>query len=84
MSAVLAAAGQPRPPARWPGGLSSREREVLGLLARGMATKQAARQLGISVKTCDHHIQRLYRKLGVSTRAGATLYAVEHGLLEPD
>jgi DNA-binding CsgD family transcriptional regulator len=31
---------------RWPGGLSSREREVLGLLAQGMATKQAARQLG--------------------------------------
>jgi DNA-binding CsgD family transcriptional regulator len=84
VAAVLAAAGQPRPPARWPGGLSSREREVLGLLARGLATKQAARQLGISAKTCDHHIQRLYRKLGVSTRAGATLYAVEHGLLEPD
>jgi HD-GYP domain-containing protein (c-di-GMP phosphodiesterase class II) len=84
VTAVLAAAGQPRQPARWPGGLSSREREVLGLLARGMATKQAARQLGISAKTCDHHIQRLYRKLGVSTRAGATLYAVEHGLLEPD
>jgi HD-GYP domain-containing protein (c-di-GMP phosphodiesterase class II) len=84
VTAVLAAAGQPRPPVHWPGGLSSREREVLGLLARGMATKQAARQLGISAKTCDHHIQRLYRKLGVSTRAGATLYAVEHGLLEPD
>jgi len=84
VTAVLAAAGQPRPRARWPGGLSSREREVLGLLARGLATKQAARQLGISAKTCDHHIQRLYRKLGVSTRAGATLYAVEHGLLEPD
>jgi hypothetical protein len=46
VTAVLAAAGQPRPPVRWPGGLSSREREVLGLLARGMATKQAARQLG--------------------------------------
>ena len=53
-------------------------------LARGMATKQVARRLGISPKTCDHHIQRLYRKLGVSTRAGATVYAVEHGLLEPD
>lgn len=84
ITAVLAAAGQPQPPARWPGGLSSREREVLGLLVRGLATKQIARQLGISAKTCDHHIQRLYRKLGVSTRAGATLYAVEHGLLGPD
>ena len=50
----------------------------------GRESQQAARKLGISVKTCDNHIQRLYRKLGVSTRAGATLYAVEHGLLEPD
>jgi HD-GYP domain-containing protein (c-di-GMP phosphodiesterase class II) len=83
VTAVLAAAGQERPAVRPPGGLSGREREVLGLLARGLATKQVARQLGISVKTCDHHIQHVYRKLGVSTRAGATLFAVEHGLLEP-
>ncbi len=53
------------------------------LIARGMATKQAARQLGISPKTCDHHIQRLYRKTGLSTRAGATLFALEHGLIGP-
>jgi HD-GYP domain-containing protein (c-di-GMP phosphodiesterase class II) len=84
VTAVLAAAGQPRPPVRRPGGLTDREWQVLGLLARGLATKQAARQLGISAKTCDHHIQRVYHKLGVSTRAGATLFAVEHGLLEPD
>jgi DNA-binding NarL/FixJ family response regulator len=57
---------------------------VLVLLARGLVTKQVARQLGISPKTCDHHIQRLYRKLGVSTRAGATLFAAEHGLLSRD
>ena len=81
---MLAAAGQRRPPARRPGELSDREREVLGLLAQGLATKQVARQLRISVKTCDHHIQHVYRKLGVSTRAGATLCAVEHGLLEPE
>lgn len=56
------------------------------LLARGLATKQVARQLGISPKTCDHHIQRLYGKAGVSTRAGVTLFALEHGLIsaEPD
>ena len=52
---------------------------MLGLLARGLATKQVARQLGISPKTCDHHIQRLYSKIGVSTRAGAVLFALEHG-----
>ena len=67
-----------------PAGLSERECEVLGLIARGMATKQVARQLGISPKTCDHHIQRLYRKPGLSTRAGATLFALEHGLIRPD
>jgi DNA-binding CsgD family transcriptional regulator len=66
-----------------PAGLSERECEVLGLLARGLATKQVARRLGISPKTCDHHIQRLYGKAGVSTRAGATLFALEHGLVRP-
>ena len=81
-----------RPPGRQPAGLgghrpaglSERECEVLGLLARGLATKQVARRLGISPKTCDHHIQRLYGKAGVSTRAGATLFALEHGLVRPD
>ncbi len=56
---------------------------MLSLLARGMATKQMARQLGISPKTCDHHIQRMYAKIGLSTRAGATLFALEHGLVTP-
>ncbi|MGE5286454.1 MAG: HD domain-containing phosphohydrolase [Micromonosporaceae bacterium] len=83
-NAVLIAAGQPRQPVRRPAGLSERECEVLGLLARGMATKQIAHRLGISPKTCDHHIQRLYGKTGVSTRAGATLFALEHGLISSD
>jgi DNA-binding CsgD family transcriptional regulator len=73
-----------RPAGPRPAGLSERECEVLGLLARGLATKQVARRLGISPKTCDHHIQRLYGKAGVSTRAGATLFALEHGLVRPD
>ena len=84
VNAVLIAAGQPRRPVRRPAGLSERECEVLRLLARGMATKQVARRLGISPKTCDHHIQRLYGKAGVSTRAGATLFALEHGLVSSD
>ena len=83
VQAVLAAVGQPSPPLPRPAGLSERECEVLSLIARGMATKQVARQLGISPKTCDHHIQRLYRKTGLSTRAGATLFALEHGLIHP-
>ncbi|MGH3940074.1 MAG: HD domain-containing phosphohydrolase [Pseudonocardiaceae bacterium] len=83
--AVLAAAGhrKDRAPASRPNGLSDREAQVLGLLARGSPTKQIARQLGISPKTCDHHIQHIYRKISVSTRAGATLFAVEHGILTP-
>jgi len=81
VNAVLIASGQPRRPVRRPAGMSERECEVLGLIARGLATKQVARQLGISPKTCDHHIQRLYGKIGVSTRAGATLFALEHGLV---
>jgi HD-GYP domain-containing protein (c-di-GMP phosphodiesterase class II) len=80
VNAVLAAAGQPARPVARPRGLSERECEVLTLLARGMATKQIARQLGISPKTCDHHIQSVYTKAGVSTRAGATLFALEHGM----
>jgi len=83
-NAVLVAAGQPRRPVRRPAGLSERECQVLGLLARGLATKQVASRLGISPKTCDHHIQRVYAKTGVSTRAGATLFALEHGLVSPD
>jgi HD-GYP domain-containing protein (c-di-GMP phosphodiesterase class II) len=83
-NAVLVAAGQPGRPVTRPAGLSERECQVLRLLSRGLATKQIARQLGISPKTCDHHIQRVYGKAGVSTRAGATLFAMEHGLLGAD
>ena len=84
VNAVLTAAGQPRPPVPRPAGLSERECEVLARLARGMATKQIARQLGIAPKTCDHHIQSVYAKTGVSSRAGATMFALEHGLARPD
>ncbi len=84
VNAVLVAAGQPREPVPRPAGLSERECDVLRLVASGLATKQAARQLGISPKTCDHHIQSVYSKAGVSTRAGATLFALEHGLVAPD
>ncbi|HEY3895454.1 MAG TPA: HD domain-containing phosphohydrolase [Pseudonocardiaceae bacterium] len=85
VTAVLDAGGHrgEQAPAARPHGLSDRETQVLRLLARGLTTKQIAHQLTISPKTCDHHIQRLYRKIGVTTRAGATLVAVEHCLLTP-
>ncbi|MBI1891151.1 MAG: HD domain-containing protein [Burkholderiales bacterium] len=63
-----------------PAGLSEREVEVLRLLAQGHPTKRIASLLNISVKTADHHIQKIYGKTGVSTRAGATLFAMEQGL----
>ena len=81
VAAVIEAAGQPAPPVERPAGLTEREAEVIGLLARGLQTKQVARRLGISVKTADRHIQNAYRKIGVSTRAAATLFAMEHGLV---
>jgi len=62
-------------------GLSEREVEVLRLIARGYTTKQMAEMLVISAKTADRHIQNIYDKIGVSTRAGATLFAMENNLL---
>jgi HD-GYP domain-containing protein (c-di-GMP phosphodiesterase class II) len=80
VTAVLEAAGQPSPSLARPAGLTERELEVVRLLARGLQTKQVARALGISAKTADYHIQSSYRKMGVSTRAGATLFAMQNGL----
>ena len=80
-AAVLEAAGQRVPRVERPAGLTEREVEVVGLLARGLQTKQVARRLGISVKTADRHIQNAYAKIGVSTRAAAALFAMQHGLI---
>jgi HD-GYP domain-containing protein (c-di-GMP phosphodiesterase class II) len=81
VTAVVDASGQPPPRIPPSTGLTPRETEVVGLLARGLQTKQIARSLGISVKTADRHIQNAYAKIGVSTRAAATLFAMEHGLV---
>lgn len=78
---VAEAAGQRPPEIELPAGLTEREVEVLGLLARGLQTKQIARELDISPKTVDRHIQNSYRKVGVSSRAAATLFATENGLI---
>jgi HD-GYP domain-containing protein (c-di-GMP phosphodiesterase class II) len=80
VTAVLEAAGQRVPRIGRPAGLTEREAEVVALLARGLQTKQVARRLGISVKTADHHVQNAYAKIGVSTRAAAALFAMQHGL----
>jgi HD-GYP domain-containing protein (c-di-GMP phosphodiesterase class II) len=79
--AVVEAAGQRTPRIEGPAGLTQRETEVIRLLARGLQTKQMARVLGISVKTADNHIQNAYSKIGVSTRAAAAVFAMQHGLV---
>ena len=63
------------------GGLSVREVEVLVLLARGRTKRQIAEELAISAKTVGAHVEHIYTKLGVSTRGGAALFAMRHGLL---
>lgn len=82
IAAVLAAAGHAReidvaPPA----GLTVRELDVLRLLATGMTNRQIAAALGISAKTVGTHIEHIYEKTGVRTRAGATLFAVEESVV---
>ena len=80
VAAVLEAAGhRPEPMAR-PAGLTKREEQTLTLLAHGLATKQIGRALGVTPKTADHYVQQVYAKIGVSTRAAATVYAMQHGL----
>lgn len=81
--AVLEVAGQRSPRARgtWPAGLSDREVEVLRLVARGRSNRAIAEELFISPRTVDHHVQHIYGKIGLSTRAGAALFSMEHGLL---
>ena len=61
--------------------LSERQIEVLRLMARGHSMKQIGQQLTISEKTVDNHIQHIYNKIGVSTRAAAVFYALEHELI---
>ncbi|MGE5176232.1 MAG: HD domain-containing phosphohydrolase [Hyphomicrobiales bacterium] len=64
-----------------PGGLSRREVDVLRLAARGLTTRQIADRLFISPKTADHHIQHIYTKIGVSTRAAAALWGMQNGVV---
>ncbi|MGH3648758.1 MAG: HD domain-containing phosphohydrolase, partial [Micromonosporaceae bacterium] len=86
--AVLAAAGH-RPSRRTgagrtgarPAGLSEREIEVLRLVACGRSNPEVAATLRISPRTAEHHVQHIYTKIGVSTRAAAAVYALRHGLV---
>ncbi len=81
---VLGAVGhRPRRRTHGPCGLTAREVEVLVLLATGAATKQVAYALGITPKTASTHVERIYTKTGVSSRVAVTLFAIQHGLVNP-
>jgi HD-GYP domain-containing protein (c-di-GMP phosphodiesterase class II) len=82
VEAVLGAAGhRVRRRRAGPAGLTPREVEVLGLLARGLSNKEIARRLVIAPKTVSNHAEHIYAKTGAQTRAAAGLFAMRHGLL---
>ena len=76
--------GPPDPSAKvpiYPSGLTSREMDVLRLLAQGLTSAQIAEQLVIGVVTVNFHVRSIYSKLGVTSRPAATRYALEHHLV---
>ncbi len=84
VACVLAAAGKRQAPRleRWPAGLTDREVEVLRLIARGRSNRDVAAALVVSPKTVGRHVENLYRKIGVRSRAAAAVFAMEHDLLD--
>jgi predicted ATPase/class 3 adenylate cyclase/DNA-binding CsgD family transcriptional regulator len=70
----------PRPVAAYPEGLTEREVEVLRLVAQGLTDAQVAEQLVISPRTVNGHLRSIYSKLGVTSRAAATRYTLDHHL----
>jgi DNA-binding NarL/FixJ family response regulator len=83
VDAVLSAAGHrmPQRPRELPAGLTERELEVVLALVRGASNSEMAADLGISAKTVGHHVQHIYQKAGVRSRAATTLWAFEHDLV---
>ena len=65
----------------YPGGLTDREVEVLRLVSRGLTNKEVAQKLEISARTVGHHLAHAYEKIGVTTRAGAAMFAMKNGIV---
>jgi HD-GYP domain-containing protein (c-di-GMP phosphodiesterase class II) len=82
--AVLAVAGHARTKLRRDDALTPRETEILALVARGLTNRDIATRLVLSEKTVRNHVERTYAKIGASNRVGASLYALEQGLVAPD
>jgi HD-GYP domain-containing protein (c-di-GMP phosphodiesterase class II)/DNA-binding CsgD family transcriptional regulator len=85
VTAVIEAAGEtaPRTVREFPARLTEREVDVLRLLAEGCSNREIASRLVISPRTAEHHVQHIYEKIGLSTRAGATMFALQHELIPP-
>jgi HD-GYP domain-containing protein (c-di-GMP phosphodiesterase class II) len=83
VKAVMAVAGHHTTPVKREqvAGLTERELEVLRLIVRGLSNRQMAHHLSLSEKTIGNHIMHIYEKIEVSTRAAATLFAMQHGLV---
>ena len=79
--AVVEAAGLPRRRTPWPNDLTDREVEVLRVLARGLSNRDIADTLVLSPRTVQHHLASVYDKIGLRTRAGAAVFAIENGLV---
>jgi HD-GYP domain-containing protein (c-di-GMP phosphodiesterase class II) len=83
VEAVLAAAGHaPVRRRAYPCELTEREVDVLRLLARGLTNKEIAARLVVSPRTVQHHVAHIYPKIARRSRAGAALFAMEHGLAD--
>lgn len=83
LEAELGGASISRGQHQWPGGLTEREVEILQLATEGMTRAEIARRLVVSEHTVRHHLSHIYQKAGVTTRLGATLWAMDHGLFSP-
>jgi HD-GYP domain-containing protein (c-di-GMP phosphodiesterase class II) len=65
----------------YPGGLTNREIEVLRLVSRGLTNKQVAQKLDMSSRSVGQHLAHAYEKIGVTTRAGAAMFAMKNGIV---
>lgn len=81
VGAVVEAAGLPRRRVGWPNDLTDREVDVLRVLARGLGNREIAEALVLSPRTVQHHLASVYDKINLRTRAGAAVFAIEHGLV---
>lgn len=73
---------KPRPRHEWPAGLTDREVEVLQQVAKGDINRQIAQKLVISERTVAHHLEHIYDKIGISSRAAAVFFAMERELIQ--